>query len=83
MISLNGYDYKNWQDYFRTTFETTKKYSRVEEGLRGQTIIEKYIPLDGSDKTEIKVGYLDETLIYWKFQNPLTHLFFQVFRLCG
>lgn len=72
MIKLNGHDYENWKDYFKTTFEETKKYDRIEEGLHGQTILEKYVPLDKSDKTEIKVGYLDETLIYWKFENPLT-----------
>jgi hypothetical protein len=72
MINLNGHDYENWKDYFKKIFEETKKYDRIEEGLRGQTIIEKYVLLDKSDKTEIKVDYLDETLIYWKFENPLT-----------
>jgi hypothetical protein len=70
MINLN--DYENWQDYFKTIFKTTKKYERIEEGIMGQTIIEKYVPFDKNDKTEIKVGYLDETLLYWKFENPLT-----------
>jgi len=72
MINLNGHDYENWKDYFKTTFEATKEYDHIEEGLHGQAIIEKYVPLDKSDKTEIKVSYLDETLIYWKFENPLT-----------
>ena len=72
MITLNGHEYKNWKDYFKTTFEETKKYDRIEKGLHGQTIIEKYVPLDKNDKTEIIVGYLDDTLIYWKFENPLT-----------
>lgn len=72
MIKLNEHEFENWQDYFKTTFEVTKKYDRIEEELRGQTIIEKYIPLDKSDKTEIKVAYIDKKLIYWKFENPLT-----------
>jgi hypothetical protein len=72
MIYLNGYSYENWRDYFKTKFDRTKKYIRIEEGLKGQTIIEKYVPLDESDKTEIQIGYLDDKLIYWKFENPLT-----------
>ena len=75
MIELNGHNFKNWQDYFKTTFEITKKYDRVEEGLHGQTICEKYVLVDKNDKTEIKIGYLKETLIYWKFENPLTQGF--------
>ena len=72
MINLNGHEYENWQDYFKTIFEATKKYDRVVEGIHGQTIIEKYVPFDKSDKKEIKIGYLDETLLYCKFENPLT-----------
>ncbi|WP_426291861.1 hypothetical protein ACN9ML_17475 [Dyadobacter endophyticus] len=31
----------------------------------------KYVPFDKYNKTEIKIGYLGETLIYWKFENPM------------
>lgn len=72
MIHLNGHNYKNWQDYIEKKFESTKKYERVEEKPSEQTIGEKYVPLNKNDKTVIKVGYLDDTLIYWKFENPLT-----------
>jgi hypothetical protein len=75
MLNFGGYDYKSWQDYFKSIFAMTEEYERIEEGIRGQTIIEKYVPLDKNNKTEIRVGYLDETLIYWKFQNPLAEGF--------
>ena len=75
MIKLNGHEYENWKNYFKTIFTETKGYNRIEVGLQGQTIIEKYVPLDKNCKTEIKVGYLDETLIFWKFENPLTQGF--------
>lgn len=48
MIQLNEHEFTNWKDYFKTTFEETKKYDRIEEWLNGQTIIEKYVPLDKS-----------------------------------
>jgi len=72
MIKISECEYYSWQEYFRTTFELTRKYRRIELGRHGDTIKERYIPTDNSDKTEICIGYLEDKLIDWKFENPLT-----------
>ncbi|WP_158547923.1 hypothetical protein [Dyadobacter luteus] len=35
----------------------SKKYSCIEVGTTGETVTEKYVPLDAVDKTAIKVRY--------------------------
>jgi hypothetical protein len=72
MIHLEGVDYQNWKDYFRKAFEVSQKYERTEVGIQGNTFYENYIPKDKNNQTIIRIGYLDETLILWKFENPKT-----------
>jgi hypothetical protein len=71
MINLNGINYENWQDYFKKIFAESLKYDRFEERINDQTELENYIPKDNNNKTKIRIGYLYETLIYWKFENPI------------
>jgi hypothetical protein len=71
MINLNDIDFKNWRDYFGKTFAKSLKYDRIEEQINNQTEFEKYIPKDKNNKTQIRIGYLDETLIFWRFENPI------------
>lgn len=71
MINLNGIEYENWQDYFKKVFSKSLKYDRFEERINEQAEFEKYTPKDINNKTEIRIGYLSETLIYWRFENPI------------
>lgn len=72
MIILEGVEYQNWKDYFRKIFEKSEKYNRIVEGTKGDTYFESYIPKDINDKTIIRIGYFEETLVLWKFENPQT-----------
>ncbi|NRS90927.1 hypothetical protein HNQ02_003882 [Flavobacterium sp. 7E] len=72
MINLNGIEYQNWQDYFKKVFAQSLKYDRFSEKINDQAELEKYTPKDANNKTEIRIAYLDETLIYWRFENPNT-----------
>ena len=66
-------DVKNsegWRRYFELTFALTKKYSRIDLGRHGSADLEKYLPIDRNDKTEIHVGYLGDELIHLMFINP-------------
>lgn len=72
MIYPNGHNYKNWPEYINSTFEASKKYARAEVGPLGDSIVEKYIPLDISNRTVIEVAYLNDKLLHLKFENPLT-----------
>jgi len=64
--------YQNWKEFFNIKFEESEKYLQAEQILKGDSLMEKYVPLNPNDKTEIKIGYLDNKLIYWKFENPKT-----------
>lgn len=68
----NRTSYQNWKEFFNKKFEESGRYSVVQENLNEKLLSETYIPLDPKNKTEIKIGYLDDTLIYWKFENPKT-----------
>ena len=64
--------YQNWKEFFNRKFGESKKYLQSEENLQGNVLTVKYVPINNEDKTEIKIGYLDDTLIYWKIENPKT-----------
>ena len=64
--------YQNWKEFFNRKFEESEKYLQAEQILKGDSLIEKYVSLNPNDKTEIKIGYLDDKLIDWKFENPKT-----------
>lgn len=65
-------DFENWKDFFQKKLESSNLYEKIELGKRGDTIEERFVPKNKNDKTEISIGYLGETLIYLKFDNPLT-----------
>ena len=71
MINLNGNEYENWPDYFEKVFAQSQKYDRFSERINDQAEFEIYIPKDINNKTKIRIGYLYETLIYWRFENPI------------
>ena len=61
-----------WKEFFKSKLENSNLYKRIDSGKHGDTFIEKYISNDKNDKTEINVGYLDDKLIFWSFDNPKT-----------
>ena len=67
--------YQNWKEFFNIKFGESEKYSQSEEILHGDLLVVKYVPINIKDKTEIKIGYLDDKLIYWKIENPKTRGF--------
>ncbi len=72
MLNLNGHTFLNWREYFTSIFASSNKYQRVDKGIKGHTLIDNYIPIDKNDKTIIIVGFLEDTLIYVQYDNPLT-----------
>ena len=72
MLELRDNNYSDWKDFFHQRFDKSSKFRRIDLGIKGNTHCEKYISTNIQDKTEIIVGYLNDTLIYLKFYNPLT-----------
>ncbi len=68
----NRKSYQNWKEFFSDKFEESGKYSLVQKDLNGYGLMEKYVSVDVNHKTEIKIGYLYDELLYLKFENPLT-----------
>ena len=65
-------EFENWKDFFEVKLEKSKLYEKIQLGKNGDTVDERFIPRNINDKTDILIGYLDEKLLYWKFENPLT-----------
>ena len=64
-------EFENWKDFFEVKLEKSKLYEKIQLGKNGDTVDERFIPRNINDKTDILIGYLDEKLLYWKFENSL------------